>query len=146
MQELGERLIGLDEDDLVSLSLGERLTDAIRAASTISSREALRRQKQLIGKLMGDVDPEPVEAALRRINAGDLRARQLFGQAERWRNRLVEDGKEALFAFEEAVGATDDELRRLLSEYETVFGDRAQKTLRREIFGRVHEILGRIPE
>jgi len=146
LQELGERLVGLDENDLASLSLDERLTDAIRAASAIKSREALRRQKQLIGKLMGDVDPEPVEVALRRLNAADLRARQLFGQAERWRNRLIEQGTEALLAFEEVAGTADDELYRLVSRYQTAFGDRAKKTLRREIFGRVHEILGKIPQ
>lgn len=145
MQQLGERLIGLGEKDLASLSLDERLEEAIRRAATMKSHEALRRQKQLIGKLMSSVDPAPVEAALGRITAVDVRARQLFKEAERWRNRLVEQGPEALAAFEDSVGTGDADLRRLLAAYQTASADRTRKGLRREIFGRVHEILGKIP-
>ena len=66
LQELGERLIALSEPDLATLSLDDNLHQAIRDAASIKSRGALRRQKQLIGKLMHGVDPEPIEAALAR--------------------------------------------------------------------------------
>ena len=63
-QALGERLIGLKEADLARLPLPDLLRDAIREAKRIKARGGLSRQKQYIGKLMRDVDPEPIEAAL----------------------------------------------------------------------------------
>ena len=55
-QELGERLIGLDDVELRALPIDARLRDAISEAAKMRARGALRRQKQLIGKLMRDAD------------------------------------------------------------------------------------------
>ena len=63
-QPLGERLIGLKEADLARLPRPDLLRDAIREAKRIKARGGLSRQKQYIGKLMRDVDPEPIETAL----------------------------------------------------------------------------------
>ena len=63
-QALGTRLIALKESDLVALNLPETLHDAILLAKRITSRGGLARQRQYIGKLMRDVDPAPIEAAL----------------------------------------------------------------------------------
>jgi 5-(carboxyamino)imidazole ribonucleotide mutase len=65
-QKLGEELILLKDTDLVALELPERLTQAIREARGIRSRAAGARQKQYIGKLMRDIDPDPILAALAR--------------------------------------------------------------------------------
>jgi ribosome-associated protein len=146
LQKLGERLIALSETDLASLSLDERLHRAIRDAASIRSRGALRRQKQLIGKLMQGVDPEPIETALAKLNADDIAAKRLFARAERWRDRLVKDGREAINAFRTETGTDDDALAPMVAELEVAFDDRTRKTLRREIFRRVHEILGKIPQ
>ena len=51
LQELGEYLIPLKSNDLDSIGLNEELLTAVRAATRIKSHGALRRQKQLIGKL-----------------------------------------------------------------------------------------------
>lgn len=145
LQDLGEKLIGLGECDLSSLSLDERLVDAIRAAASIRSHEALRRQKQLIGKLMRNVDPAPIEAALATITADDVRNKQLFAQAERWRRRLLEMDSSGLPEFEAFTDTIDLELRQLISDHNAAYADRERKRLSREIFGRVHQILGKIP-
>jgi ribosome-associated protein len=63
-QDLGERLIALKEADIAALQLPEKLFDAIMLAKRINSRGGLARQRQYIGKLMRDVDPAPIEAAL----------------------------------------------------------------------------------
>jgi ribosome-associated protein len=55
-QRLGEQLIALKEDELEALDLPESLMDAIRAARKIRQHGALRRQRQLIGKLMRKID------------------------------------------------------------------------------------------
>ena len=59
----------LKDADLQALDLPERLTEAIREARRIRSRAAGARQRQYIGKLMRDIDPEPVLAALALRNA-----------------------------------------------------------------------------
>jgi ribosome-associated protein len=69
LQELGVKLIALTDAQLESLSLDDNLTSAVRNARHIKSRGALRRQKQLIGKLMRGVEPEPIRAALSNLSA-----------------------------------------------------------------------------
>ena len=63
-QDLGTRLIALKESELTALELPETLHDAILLAKRITSRGGLARQRQYIGKLMRDIDPAPIEAAL----------------------------------------------------------------------------------
>jgi ribosome-associated protein len=67
LQILGEELITLKESDLDSLPLGDNLREAIMEARQIKAHGALRRQKQYIGKLMRDIDPAPIRAALARL-------------------------------------------------------------------------------
>ncbi|NIA28230.1 MAG: DUF615 domain-containing protein, partial [Desulfobulbaceae bacterium] len=64
LQKLGEQLIALNESELDSLSLEDRLLRAVQAARRMKAHGALRRQKQLIGKLMKNVDAEPIRIAL----------------------------------------------------------------------------------
>ena len=144
LQNLGEQLIDLSDAELATFALDDRIVEAIRAARSIRSHGALRRQKQLIGKLMRELDPEPLRAGLAALRADDLATKRVFARAEKWRDRLVRDGSSALAAFEQETGAADPTLADLLAEYEVAFSDRAEKTLSRKIFRRVHEILVKI--
>jgi 5-(carboxyamino)imidazole ribonucleotide mutase len=63
-QKLGEELVLLKDVDLLALELPERLTEAIQQARHIRSRSGGARQRQYIGKLMREIDPEPILAAL----------------------------------------------------------------------------------
>ena len=67
LQKLGEDLIDVKESDLREMSLDEGLLEAVLNAQKIKSRGARRRQKQYIGKLMRQVDPAPIRAALARL-------------------------------------------------------------------------------
>jgi len=84
-------LVGLEPSKLKALSLPEPLVDAIVQARSITKHEARRRQLQYVGRLMRDVDPEPIRAALERIQALPRAERAQFAAAERWRDRLLED-------------------------------------------------------
>jgi ribosome-associated protein len=143
-QKLGESLVGLGDSDLRSLPIDDTLRQAIRDAAAITSRAALRRQRQFIGKLMGDVDTAALVGALEALGARERREKRRFGDAERWRDRILADGEEGLSAFETETGETHAELRHLLAELRGTENDRREKTLRREIFRSVHAILGRI--
>lgn len=144
LQNLGEQLIDLGDAELASFALDERIVEAIRAARSIRSHGALRRQKQLIGRLMRELDPEPLRAGLAALRTDDLAAKRVFASAEKWRDRLLREGAVALAAFEQYTGAAAPDLADLLAEHEIAFSDRAEKTLRRKIFRRVHEILVKI--
>jgi len=146
LQELGETLIALNDSELALLSLDNKLHKAIRDARQISSRGALRRQKQLIGKLMRDVDPQPIRAELAKLRIDDVRSKRLFARAERWRDRLLVDGSMALNEFDAETNTADAELRTLLGELNVAFSEKAEKTVRRQIFRRIHEILVRISQ
>jgi 5-(carboxyamino)imidazole ribonucleotide mutase len=63
-QKLGEELVTLKDKRLVALALPDALTEAVREARRIRSRAAGARQRQYIGKLMREIDPAPVHAAL----------------------------------------------------------------------------------
>ena len=68
LQQLGEELITLRDDDLETVPLDADLLEAVQEARRIRKRGALRRQKQYIGKLMGRLDdPEPIRQALDRL-------------------------------------------------------------------------------
>ncbi len=143
--KLGEQLVALKDSELVTIELSEELLKAIRAAAGMKSHGALRRQKLLIGKLMRRADAEQIRIELAALGASDRREKKLFAGAERWRDKLVDDDKQALVDFETHIGASDAELRRLLSDLEMAANDRTEKTLKRQVFRRIHDILVRIP-
>jgi ribosome-associated protein len=95
-QALGEELVALNDAELAALELPEPLHEAIVAARTISSRAGGARQRQYIGKLMRDVDPEPIRAALSARSAADARETERFKRVENWRERLIHEGAPAL--------------------------------------------------
>ena len=96
LQELGERMIGMDARVLDELPLDDRLRDAVRAAASMRGRGALRRQKQLIGKLMRNADAGAIHAALDARAADDRVAKRIFANAERWRDRIARGDAEAI--------------------------------------------------
>ncbi|HZC86591.1 MAG TPA: ribosome biogenesis factor YjgA [Steroidobacteraceae bacterium] len=95
-QDLGEALVRLSDAELSALELPEALREALRAARRIASRAALARQRQYIGKLMRQVDPEPIRAALAARGERHARDTERFRRIENWRERLVTEGEAAL--------------------------------------------------
>ncbi len=144
--KLGEQLVALKDSELVTIELSEELLKAIRAAAGMKSHGALRRQKLLIGKLMRQANAEQIRIELAALGASDRREKKLFAGAERWRDKLISDNKQALADFETHIGASDAELRQLLDDLKMAANDRTEKTLKRQVFRRIHDILVRIPQ
>lgn len=99
LQQLGEELAALPPGQLAALSLPERLREALELARQLSSRGALRRQRQFIGRLMRDLDPEPIRARLEELRGADRVSQARFQETERWRQRLLADGAPAVAEF-----------------------------------------------
>jgi ribosome-associated protein len=96
LQELGEELIGLPETELEALPLPEILRDAVMLARRITAHGGLYRQKQYIGKLMRKIDAEPIRAAIAAKRDGERVAALRFRRIEIWRDRLIQDGPDAI--------------------------------------------------
>jgi ribosome-associated protein len=93
LQSLGETLTTLSQDQLDQLDLPEILRDALDELARVGKHEATRRHMQFIGKLMRNVDPEPIRAQIERWESGTRANKAIFKSAERWRERmLVDDG------------------------------------------------------
>jgi ribosome-associated protein len=106
-QSLGEQLAELPPEALDTLDLPDRLRDALEQLRTISSHEARRRQRQFIGKLMRDLDPEPLQAFIDSHRRPSRESARLFGLTEEWRDRLVAEGDHAVQAFLSAYPKSD---------------------------------------
>lgn len=143
---LGEQLVALKDSELVTMELSADLLNAVRAAARMKSHGARRRQKLLIGKLMRQANAEQIRMELAALGANDRREKKLFAGAERWRDKLVNDNKQALDDFETHIGASDAELRQLLDDLRTAVDDKTEKTLKRQVFRRIHDILVRLPQ
>lgn len=90
-QDLGESLVALSAARLGKLALPEQLVAAIDAARKITRHEARRRQMQFIGRLMREIDPEPIHRQIAQWAAGPKAATEQLHEVERWRDRLLRD-------------------------------------------------------
>ena len=91
LQALGAELVELTPAQLDRLELPDALGDAVRFAQTIRKHEAKRRQLQYIGRVMRDIDPAPIRAALDVLRGVGRRQSALQHWAEQWRERLLAD-------------------------------------------------------
>ena len=138
---MGEQLIDLSIEQLQAIGLDEDLYDAVIAARSITSRSALRRQKQLIGKIMRRIDPEPVCKALEAMDRNDRIGKQIFREAELWRDRISGGGAAELDAWFTRIGSRKSSLENEVRELRRATSERARKLAKRRIFREIHKDL-----
>ena len=111
LQDLGESLLRLTSAELARIDLPEELRQAITGSARITSHEARRRHLQYIGKLMRQVDPLPLRAAIDDATGESKQAVALMHRCERLRDALLadDDALEAVLA--ELPGADVQQLR-----------------------------------
>ncbi|MBU6469648.1 MAG: DUF615 domain-containing protein [Gammaproteobacteria bacterium] len=139
LQKLGEQLAELSEPQLAALSLPEKLHDAVTQARRITSHGALKRQRQYIGRLMRDVDAAPIRARLEELRGAGRLSRAHFQDAERWRDRLLQEGDAVLEEFLMRHPQADrPHLRRLLREAARDAANGREPRHARELFRYIH--------
>lgn len=146
LQTLGEQLILLREEQLTRIDTDAELIEQVLRAKKISSHSALRRQKQLIGKIMREIDPQPIRAALAEIGHGDRVARSVFRQAEQWRDRIATEGKPALQEFFASTGQQSDVLAAQVRDHDGILEGDRRLHIRRKMFKEIHRLLQQRPE
>ncbi len=136
LQALGRRLAELRREELTELGLPQPLVAAIADYQRFPSHEAKRRQLQYIGRLMRDVDTEPLQTALDSLQGESAQARYEFHQLERWRERLLDEADTgALTAFVEAHPGVDvQQLRHHIQHTLDAPSEDRQRTAARALF------------
>lgn len=117
LQKIGVELIALASNKLDTLPLPDNLRRAITEARAIKSHGAMRRQAQLIGKLMRSSDSDAIITAYDDILAEGSAKTAHFHELEQWRDRLINDSKEALTDFISIYPETNvQQLRHLIKK------------------------------
>lgn len=91
LQDLGVKLTELPRDLVLQLNLEPKLLDAIDEYKRINHKNAQKRHRQFIGKLMRSADTEAIEALINRLEQDHLRVTRQLHNAERWRERLLSE-------------------------------------------------------
>lgn len=91
LQDLGAELAALSAERLAGIELPETLREALLEAQRLTRHEARRRQLQYIGRLMRDIEPAPIRAALDALNGASAVEIARQHRLERLRERLLED-------------------------------------------------------
>jgi ribosome-associated protein len=115
-QSLGEALVQLNEEQLRKFELPEELLQAIKLAQTIKQHGGKKRQLQYIGKLMRHIDVEPIKQTLDDLKGVSAQAIATQHKIEHWRQRLIDEG--------------DDALNELLQSYPQIDRQRIRQMLR----------------
>jgi ribosome-associated protein len=95
LKRLGMELMELGKNALDKIPLDEDLRAAIDLAQKIK-KEGRRRQVQLIGKMMRSRDMDPIYQALDKLKNRHNQQVALFHKLEALRDRLVEEGDDAM--------------------------------------------------
>ena len=96
LQALGERLLEIPNPVLARLPVGDEVRAAIDEARRITSHGARRRQVRFIGKLLRSEDASTIERVIQGLDTQAQKDKQRFHALERWRERLLRDGDEAI--------------------------------------------------
>ncbi len=115
LQELASELVKLSTKDLAKIPMPDELLEAVNLARSLTSRGAMRRQRQYLGKVMRHLDPEPIKIALEQIKQTGTQSTSQLHQTERWRDRIIEEGQSALNEFSAQHPQADrQQLRQLM--------------------------------
>jgi len=137
LQKAGESLIDLPAAKLAKMPLPDELRTAVIEAGKIRNKHAaFKRQRQYIGKLMRQVDAEPILEALNDLQSTHLAETSQFHEVEHWRDALLApNGADSLTELIAAYpGADVQQLRNQISKARREIGSGRGKHAQRELF------------
>lgn len=140
LQDIGEELVALSAERLSALDLPQNLLDAVLDAKRISKFGALRRQMQYVGRLMREVDPDPIRARLDAWKGLSTEETARLHRMERWRTRLLEDDRAMEELLAEHPGADSQRLRALVRNVQREAAAGKPPKSFRELFQALREV------
>lgn len=144
LQDLGMELLKLPVQRLNRMALPDDLRKALVDARSITSKIAGKRQRQFIGALMRDVDPDPIRRALLEPDTGPPVEPEPVKDARMWMDRLLSNDPAGLEAFVRACPALEHQrlrqlLRNIQKEKPAGKASRSLKTLEQLIIDNLAE-------
>jgi ribosome-associated protein len=144
--ELGAKLAALSDAQLAKLPIPENLMPHIVETRRITSHIAHKRQLQFLAKQMRREDEETLDTIRDALDEKGEAARKEVAQMHRveaWRDRLLDDGDDALAAFiDEFPSADRQHLRQLVRNAGEEKKRNKPPRAYREIFQVVKEAMG----
>lgn len=117
IHKIGEMLVNMPETQLNSIPLPDKVREAIDVARSIHAREGKRRQLQYIGKLMRQIDLEPIKAAMQKVHLVKAKETEQFHEVEEWRDKLISEGDTAIQSFMDIHADADrQKIRQLVRQ------------------------------
>jgi ribosome-associated protein len=104
----------MPESQLANVPMPDILRDAVHFARSLKTHESKRRQLQYIGKVMRNIDAEPILLALKKIQLSHQTKVTAFHDVEEWRDRLIAEGDTGLQALLEKYPEADRQYLRQL--------------------------------
>ena len=93
LQELGVALLDLSDKQLARIPIDSpELLEALEEARRIRSNSAKKRHLQYIGKVMRDLDPEPIQQALDELHQAHQKETDAFHDLEQLREDVLKAG------------------------------------------------------
>lgn len=143
LQALGESLVKLSEAELSQIPIPEQLAEAIALAQRIKSHSGLKRQLQFIGKLMRNIDAEPIEKAYKQLHHQRQQVTDQFHQIEKTRDQLLDKdiGNTALEKFlSEHENADRQHIRQLVRQAQKEQSQEKPPAAKRKLFKYLEEV------
>lgn len=142
LQALGEELVKLPAAKLAKVPLPDDLNNAVEQARRMKARGAYKRQLQYIGKLMRNIDAEPIRQALNALKDNSARETARLHRLEHWRDRLIEEGDTALAELLAEQPQTDRQhLRQLIRNADKERKQNKPPKAARELFRCLRELI-----
>lgn len=147
-QSLGETLTELNEKQLAQMPIeDQRLLEAIRETRRIRSKNALRRHLAFVGKLMRNLDPAPIEAALEKLYKPAKQQNEAFHQLEQMRDEVLSAGVAGIEAVLQRWPEADrQQLRQLVLQHQREEPQGKPPAASRKLFRYLRELQELYPE
>lgn len=143
LQDLGEELVNMPKSKLAALPLDEDLREAIALAQSIKAHGGRKRQILYIGKMLRGIDPAPIKEAVAKLDQTDAASVAHLHRLERWRERLLTEGDEALTQLmAEYPDADSQRLRQLIRSAQQEHAAGKPPKSSRELFKYLRSLAG----
>jgi len=99
LYDLGASLVKLPNSVLRNFSLPDNLADAIKLAKSIKQNRAIKRQMQLVAKILRQQDTTQIEKDFSNYSLQINQTKKEFHAHEKWRDRFLSDDSSVFSEF-----------------------------------------------
>lgn len=148
VNELGEQLAGMSEATLARFQLSDEVAEAVAQLRRLDKGPAYKRQRSYVGKLLRQDEAQlaHIRETLAQLEREAREEKRLTDRWARWRDRLIEEGDDALAdLLAEFPRADRNQLRQLIRQAQPQQPEQKRRQAARKLFQVIRD-LHRQPE